>query len=704
MAGVPTYDQPRVNPTGPNDARFQSPDTSGFAENGRQLSRFGATLEAAGEQAGKVFQHEQEKANDTAVIDAENKAREAAIKLTIDDKEGYANIQGGDVMDVDGKPLAVAYRERYQQQLRDITGSLKNDAQRRAFSRSAAALDQSFYAKAAEHEATEYRGWQQSVVKGSAELAGQEIALNYGDTDLIDHRLGTLDVSVAKLGQLQGASGNEIEALQNTARSTALTGAISAALDADDPAAAQTLFDRYKDKMLAPDKGKIETVLNREMTGKTALAIGDLVFNDLPGAGVDKPSVEKVFNALVNQESSGRAGVAGPPTRYGTAHGLTQVLDSTGAGIAKKLRIEWRPDLLRGRSQDARDYQMRLGRAYFEEGLQKYGGDFEKALMYYHGGPDEDNWGPKTRAYAQNVLSRAGAKRGGTVVPTLEDAIKVGRAALEATHPNAPYEMTRAVEDEISRRWTVHKAAADSHEEQALSTAMTQLLKNGGDVNAIDAKLRNAIPGDKWDSLLSFSSSVRSYAKGDRDPKHDDAMYNFALTNPQVLRDASDSAFLAKYAGHPKFEEIAKYRAQLRGQLPVGDGKNKPGDLNYATINRVIDNRLVSIGIDPKDDKAEGQIGAARRVLNGAIAGEQRRVGRQLTDAETESFIDKQFARPGVINTSWLGTRTPIPLFKVDVDHIPKPDLKQIDDALDRNGQPKTDANRLALYYAARGR
>lgn len=120
------------------------------------------------------------------------------------------------------------------------------------------------------------------------------------------------------------------------------------------------------------------------------------------GTGVDQ-----VFGALIMQESSGVAGRIGPPTKYGRAVGMTQVLPSTGQGVAKKLGIQWRPELMRGTSPEAAQYQMRIGRAYFDEGMQKYGGDPRKALMYYHGGPDEAQWGPKTRAYADAVLGRA---------------------------------------------------------------------------------------------------------------------------------------------------------------------------------------------------------------------------------------------------------------------------------------------------------
>lgn len=126
-----------------------------------------------------------------------------------------------------------------------------------------------------------------------------------------------------------------------------------------------------------------------------------------PQSGPAAPNTNAIFDALIQQESGGRAGVLGPQTRYGRAEGKTQMLPSTAQEMAGKLGVAWRPELMRGTTPEAAQYQETLGRAYFEEGLQKYGGDVQKALMYYHGGPDERLWGPKTRAYAQQVLGRA---------------------------------------------------------------------------------------------------------------------------------------------------------------------------------------------------------------------------------------------------------------------------------------------------------
>lgn len=134
-----------------------------------------------------------------------------------------------------------------------------------------------------------------------------------------------------------------------------------------------------------------------------------------PSAGSHDP--DTLFNALIQQESGGRPGVTGPPTKYGRSTGLTQLLPSTGKEMAAKLGVPWRPELLTGTSPEAADYQRKLGRAYFDEGMQKYPGDPRQALMYYHGGPDQSLWGPKTHAYADSILRHVGGSSPGSATP-----------------------------------------------------------------------------------------------------------------------------------------------------------------------------------------------------------------------------------------------------------------------------------------------
>jgi len=88
---------------------------------------------------------------------------------------------------------------------------------------------------------------------------------------------------------------------------------------------------------------------------------------------------------------------------------MTQMLPETAKEMAGKLGLPWRPNLLRGTSPEAAEYQKRLGRAYLEEGLARTG-NVRDALHYYHGGPNRQQWGPKTRAYASGVIGRLGGR------------------------------------------------------------------------------------------------------------------------------------------------------------------------------------------------------------------------------------------------------------------------------------------------------
>lgn len=123
------------------------------------------------------------------------------------------------------------------------------------------------------------------------------------------------------------------------------------------------------------------------------------------GAGGGNLTAEALFPALVQQESRGRAGAVGPDTQWGNALGRTQMLPATAREMAQRVGVPFDEGMLRGTSPEAAAYQDRLGMAYLQEGFERTGNPRE-ALMYYHGGPDRRLWGPKTRAYADEVLAR----------------------------------------------------------------------------------------------------------------------------------------------------------------------------------------------------------------------------------------------------------------------------------------------------------
>jgi hypothetical protein len=118
-------------------------------------------------------------------------------------------------------------------------------------------------------------------------------------------------------------------------------------------------------------------------------------------------SADQVWNSIVTQESGGQAGKIGPMTRWGTAKGATQLLDSTAQQMANKLGVPYRPDLMIAKTQEGLAYQLKLGRAYYDQGLAASNGDPRGAAAYYFGGPSAAMHGPKTDAYVDQVVRRA---------------------------------------------------------------------------------------------------------------------------------------------------------------------------------------------------------------------------------------------------------------------------------------------------------
>lgn len=110
--------------------------------------------------------------------------------------------------------------------------------------------------------------------------------------------------------------------------------------------------------------------------------------------------------AIIAQESGGQYGVAN--AEGSGAMGVGQIMPETGAALAKREGLPWRPDLMRGNGPESRAYQDRLTNAALKEAWEYGGGDARKAAQYYFAGPNRKGWGPKTEVYGDSVVRRMG--------------------------------------------------------------------------------------------------------------------------------------------------------------------------------------------------------------------------------------------------------------------------------------------------------
>lgn len=116
-------------------------------------------------------------------------------------------------------------------------------------------------------------------------------------------------------------------------------------------------------------------------------------YSDLYQQAGQQYGVDPKLLAVQGQvESSGDPDAQGPLTPYGQASGIAQLIPAT----AKSLGVTDPTD-----PTQAIPAQAKL----MAENIKKYG-DVRGALMAYHGGTDQSNWGPKTKAYAEKILSQ----------------------------------------------------------------------------------------------------------------------------------------------------------------------------------------------------------------------------------------------------------------------------------------------------------
>lgn len=161
--------------------------------------------------------------------------------------------------------------------------------------------------------------------------------------------------------------------------------------------------------------------------------------NAAPQAGVPvppqtpSPSVERLRPIIVAQESGGDYTAVSPRG----AQGAYQLMPPTARSLANRLGMDWRPDLMTANTPEARQYQDALGTAAIQEAVQAGRGNLRDVAMYYHGGSNRENWGPKTRRYADEIIARVNGAapstpRGGAA-PTRANAPAAGAPATPTT-------------------------------------------------------------------------------------------------------------------------------------------------------------------------------------------------------------------------------------------------------------------------------
>lgn len=273
----------------------------------------------------------------------------------------------------------------------------------------------------------------------------------------------------------------------------------------------------------------------------------------------------------------------GPETKWGTAKGHFQALDSTNETISKRV----------GKPLDRFDFTDSLVGAatLMQENRQRYGDD-AKAVMAYHGGTNQANWGPKTKDYLKKVL--------GVDAPAIDTARKAApkdNRSIEELMDVRGEDVERAFADGATAKATKAAPVVPPRSIETLGPDVSTLMpaviaeQNAKDVAA--EKLRQDTPF--FGSLYSEQDSlVKAAYQKTMQPKFNFIMQTFS----DVPRD-DDPAFL-QHLQEKGLDELAGFSDDERDILLEAnnwdDFQNRKFQISEDRANNTVLNRTGTAG------------------------------------------------------------------------------------------------------------
>lgn len=705
MPTVPTKDNLSAGLNTTTSFRFrpESATDAGIIA-GEQLQERGKAVEKLGVTMTKLELERLEQANRLRVEDAMNKAREEAIRLQYDPDEGFDNLKGYDALNrPEGQPLTEEYSGKLKQRMNDLMNELATDDQKDMFYAEGSRLIQGFKENTLQYEGKQFQEYSKSVRRGTIANRTQEIALSYGNPDVVSESIKAIEASSLDLARQEGYAANEAEALARKAVSKGHMVVIETALQNEDSVYADEYFKKYAASMEADDILRVNSVLGEQLDTKIATGVvsGVLASNM---TNFVTPDSDRAFNIALNTESAGQhfggpgsvAGPDEPTTSTAGAIGIAQVMPDTGPEAAKLAGVEW--DEERFRNDPA--YNRALGKAYFEQQLKTFDGSLAKAYAAYNAGPGAtrravEEAGPggdwlsllpaETQNYVTKNMNAFSAGKGSHDRPTL---LEVQNEVRRQIGTDSPRRLKLALA-EAEKQYDVVTESIKAEEEKAVANAMRELLANGGDYKSLDPLMRSSIPPDQVGKIIDFASKISKGAD-----TTNLVLYNQFTEAPELLAELTDDQFIALRAefNESDFKHFSQIRADLmNGNLPEAQN---PGSLNTAAIKNAVDNRLDQMGLKQKDDPE--QIGAIRKFVDQAVILSQTANGKKMNDSEVEQFIDKLFSQRGVYDGMF---DTQGPVLGTAPKYIPAPIKKQLKAAFRKQGIEPTNADLLDAYW-----
>lgn len=257
MPTVPQYrSQVREAATPVPRAQAQIVDTQGLERGAAQLGRA----------ATNIMEEQQQRADTTSLLEADNKLTEWQNNAFYDQENGVYTKKGKNALDVTNQTLGEF--DKYQQ---EIGSSLTNERQKARFSQIVQSRKSSMSQDLNRYEYGQHQQYMNDTDNASVKLSQDSAALNFNDPNKVGYfRQKALDV-VASQAQRNGWSPEETQLQQLGASSKLLTGVIGRQAE-QDPNGAKKYLEASREGMTADDQLRVGNAIQQEERRREAEA------------------------------------------------------------------------------------------------------------------------------------------------------------------------------------------------------------------------------------------------------------------------------------------------------------------------------------------------------------------------------------------------------------------------------------------------
>lgn len=684
---VPVSNEFSVGVANAPSAHFTAPS---LPDVGAEVTNAGNQAFAAGQKTVNAQMKMLAEMNELATDNALAQVKAFEQDLRVNPNNGYENLRGENALNrPNGQSLVDEYDGYLMEHANAIKDTLKNDVQKALFTQRLDGIRQTLRNKTGEHLLAEGRKWKDTSLNTQIELAANSFSLSTTD----EERDAAIDRAISAAKGLQDLYGWDSETMKKKVMDDsdkAIRQVIDDQIDKGNYSEATRLAIKYgafaHGETVVKARQKIEQAYQDQVIEDATanLKPGDViqipVNTDSSKADTGNP-VHDTVNRIIGAESGGDPNAK---NKKSSAEGLGQFIDSTWFYMVRK----YRPDIANGKT-NAQLKALKRDPALSREMTTRYVEE-NAALLKKHGFPVNvrnlyvmhflgSGEGPKLlRAdpnqpvssfiSAQSINANQKVLSGKTAQQVLDwaaRAMKVGKGggggtsyvsiptgdpvAMEKAIRQLPKNQQASVRANINHQLSAYETAQKEQETAKMNKVLDFVEKNGGDTRVIPKSLMQTLTPKQREEVMRYGLSIQTKHQSELDLRSAEAYTE--LSNPNVLAKLSEDDIASKRAilGNRYTQALINAKRNLDKQ---GIQHAKLSKYRFDEVLR----REFNLDPDKKIQGAEMKLRIATIQYNSdrAIAAEEKRIGRKLSEDEMVAIIRKLAAATVVTERGWF--------------------------------------------------